>query len=288
MMQTFKSGCSLRWLNNAGFEMILPSGAHLLVDPWLDQAEIFPVAVDSLERVDYVLLTHIHFDHADSVGDIQRKFPNARILIGDLSASPLCELQHLNVEKLYRVRGGEVYEFADVKIEAISGRHTESKHGGYYKEGDKRNADGSLDTAMWYGSLEMFNYRITAADGTRVMVWGGMTTDEQINRMKHYRDNDIAVMHVSPKQSTEMFTALVNAINPKVVIPHHYDLWDVLFKAHPEMLKNTPLPPEKMNETYILGMIRESIEQYCPYASFFIPEHHKWYRFGLSAEVMEK
>lgn len=74
---------------------------------------------------------------------------------------------------------------------------------------------------MRYGSLEMLNYRVTAADGTRIMVWGGMTTDEQINRMKHYRDNDIAVMHVSSKQSTEMFTELVNAINAKVVIPHH-------------------------------------------------------------------
>lgn len=145
MMQTFQSGCSLRWLNNAGFEIILPGGAHLLVDPWFDQAEIFPVAVDSLERADYVLLTHIHFDHADSIGDIQKKFPNARILVGDLSASPLCELQHLNVEKLYRVRGGETYEFADVKIEAISGRHTESKRGGYYMEGDKVKPDGTLD-----------------------------------------------------------------------------------------------------------------------------------------------
>lgn len=286
MMQTFQSGCSLRWLNNAGFEIILPGGAHLLVDPWLDKAEIFPVAVDSLERADYVLLTHIHFDHGDSIGDIQKRFTNARILVGDLSASPLCELQHLNVEKLYRVRGGETYEFADVKIEAISGRHTESRTGGYYMEGDKVKPDGTLDLAMWYGSLEMLNYRITAADGTRIMVWGGMTTDEQINRMKHYKDNEIAVMHVSPKQSTEMFTEQVNAINAKVVIPHHYDLWDVLFKGHTG--KDTPLPIEQMNEEYILGMIRKSIEEHCPYATFFIPEHHKWYRFGLAAEKIEE
>lgn len=45
MIQTFKSGCSLRRLNNAEFEMILPGGEHLLVDPWLDRADIFPAEV---------------------------------------------------------------------------------------------------------------------------------------------------------------------------------------------------------------------------------------------------
>ena len=180
-----------------------------------------------------------------------------------------------------------MYEFSDVKIEVISARHTESRRGSYYMEGSNKKKDGTMDMAMWYGSLEMFNYRITAADGSTIAVWGGMTTDEQINRMKHYSNNDIAVMHVSPKQQMKMFADLVNAINPKVVIPHHYDLWDVMFKAHPEMLKDAPFPPEKMNETYILGMIRENIEKLCPYAAFFMPEHHKWYHFGFMAESRE-
>lgn len=284
MIEMFKAGITLRWLNNAGFEVILPGGAHLLVDPWLDEADIYPVPLKSLERVNYVLLTHVHYDHGDSVGEIQKRFPDARILIGDISATPFCQLKHLNVEKLYRVRGGEVYEFADVKVEAISARHTESRRGGYYMEGNNRTEDGKLDAAMWYGTLEMFNYRLTASDGSTMVIWGGMSTDEQINRMKHYGNNDIAIMHVSPKQKQEMFAELVNAINPKVVIPHHYDLWDVLFQQHPEMLKDSPLSPEKMNEKYILGMIKENMEKHCPHASFFIPEHHKWYRFGLAVE----
>lgn len=48
----------------------------------------------------------------------------------------------MNVEKLYRVRGGETYEFADVKIEAISGRHTESRRGSFYMEGTNKKEDG--------------------------------------------------------------------------------------------------------------------------------------------------
>jgi len=282
MTRNFRSGIQLRWINNAGFEVILPEGAHLLVDPWLDTAQIHPLSAAELERVDYVLLTHIHFDHADSIADIQKRFPQARIIVGDLSAGPLCERYGVNVEKLYRVRGGEVYEFADVKVEAIAGRHTESRRGSYYMQGNNRAKDGTLDLGMWYGSLEMFNYRITAPNGFRLMVWGGMTTDEQINRLKAYRDNDVAVMHVSPKQDLQMFTDLVNALNPGIVIPHHYDLWDVMFKENPGMLADSPLPPEKMNEEYVLGIIKEAVQRDCPYASFFIPEHHQWYWVGIS------
>lgn len=287
MIQYFRSGIELRWINNAGFEVRLPDGAHLLVDPWMDTAQIYPLSITDLERVDYVLLTHIHFDHAASIADIQKQFPEARILAGDLSADPLCQQYGLNVEKLYRVRSGEVYEFANVKVEAIAGRHTESWRGSYYKRGNNLTKDGTMDLGMWYGSLEMFNYRITTPDGFRLLVWGGMTTDEQINRLKAYRDNEVAVMHVSPKQDLPMFTDLVNAINPGVVIPHHYDLWDVMFKENPAMLQDSPLPPEKMNEEYILGMIKTAFEQDCPYSSFFIPEHHRWYRFGMYVEQAE-
>ena len=48
-------GMKFRWLNNAGFEMELSSGKHLLVDPWLDEAQIYPISIDEIERADYVL-----------------------------------------------------------------------------------------------------------------------------------------------------------------------------------------------------------------------------------------
>lgn len=287
MADLFRSGLKLRWLNNAGFEVELPGGKHLFVDPWLDTAEIWPVPLDALERMDYVLLTHTHFDHADSLGSIQKKFPDVKIFMGDLACDAMCRAYHLNVEKVYRMRGGECYQFDDVKIEAITARHTESRRGNYADSKDNLYADGTSNLPMWFGWMEMLNYRITAADGSTMVIWGGMTSEEQCHRMSTYRNNDIAVMHVSPKQDPWMFGRLVNSIGAKVVIPHHYDLWETMFAAHPEMLKDSPLPPDRMNEKYILGMIRESLEFECPYASFCILEHHKWYRFGLAMAESE-
>ncbi len=75
-------GMKFRWLNNAGFEMELSSGKHLLVDPWLDEAQIYPISIDEIERADYVLLTHTHDDHSDSIGRIQKRFPTGSDLCG--------------------------------------------------------------------------------------------------------------------------------------------------------------------------------------------------------------
>ena len=285
-MEMFSSGIKLRWLNNAGFELVLPGGAHLLVDPWLDEAQIEPFPLEKLERADYVLLTHTHYDHAQSIGRLQKRFPGAAIFVGDLSAEELCREYDLNVERLFRARSGEVFEFDDVKIEAIAARHTESKGGNYWNRGYCIMEDGSRKAIEFYGSLEMLNYRITASDGTRIMIWGGMTTQEQIHRMAGYRINDIAIMHVSPKQDHQMFARLVKAIRPKVVIPHHYDIWDTLFAAHPEIVQGMGLLADKLNARAVLEVIRGNLEKECSDVKFFIPKHHVWYWFGLGVEEM--
>ena len=42
MATMLDNGVRVRWLNTAGFEMVLPGGAHLLVDPWLDSSDVYP------------------------------------------------------------------------------------------------------------------------------------------------------------------------------------------------------------------------------------------------------
>lgn len=132
--------------------------------------------------------------------------------------------------------------------------------------------------------MEMLNYRITTSEGMKFVVWGGMTTEEQVYRMKQYQGNDVAVMHVSPKQDFSMFSRLINAIQPKVVIPHHYDIWDTLFAKNPAMKNDAPLPPEEVTAENILNLIKGHIEADCPATEFFVPEHHRWYRFGLAVK----
>lgn len=75
--------------------------------------------------------------------------------------------------------------------------------------------------------------------------------------------------------------------NNYIIRDYHYDIWDALFKQHPEMLDSIPLPKELITEQYVLGIIKKNVEEMCPNTRFFTPEHHTWYRFGLSCEKVE-
>ena len=133
-----KNGITMRWYNTAGFEIVMANGKHILLDPFLS-GEINglpcdPFDLDQVEQCDYLILSHIHLDHAADVGRIQKKFPGLRMFVGDLSADPLCQWQDIDCSRMYRVRPGEDIQFGELRIQVFAGRHTESKRGAFRKK----------------------------------------------------------------------------------------------------------------------------------------------------------
>ena len=284
------NGISIRWLNTAGFDIEMANGKHILLDPFLSGTVhgvvCHPISLDEINACDYLLLSHIHVDHAADVGVIQKKFPKLNLFVGDLSADPLCTWQDIDCARMYRVRPGEKYEFEDVTIQVFSGRHTESPRGYYRKKAT--DADGNLNYASWFGNLEFQNYLITCCDGTRILVWGGMTSSDQMNLFRN-TNPDIAIMHVSPKQDFREFARLTSSMNTKVIIPHHYDFTEELFKVQPDQLKNMSKENQErfiINGEFSFPKYLEALGNACreenPAADLLMLEHHRWYRFGFS------
>ena len=292
MIKQLNNGIRLRWLNTAGFEMILPSGAHLLVDPWLDNSDVYPISIDEIERADYILLSHIHFDHAQDIGALMAKFPKAKLFVGDLAVVPLCKWQRVSLTNIYRVRNGDQYTFEDVDIKVFGGRHTEAAKGAYYPEKFAEDCTNLDHESGYYGSFDMENFLITAADGTKVLIWGGMTSAEQKYRLSGLKP-DIACMHLSPKQIPAEFADMVNAIGPKVVFPHHYDMAGPLFDARPELIDymlpawatEAYLVDGKFNTTAFVDTFNKAIKELAPTTDMMELEHHKWYKLGFWMEA---
>ncbi len=288
------AGGRIRWINTAGFEIEMADGRHILLDPFLsgevDGIVCHPMSLDEIEKCDYLLLSHIHIDHAADVGRIQKKFPGVNIFVGDLSADPLCEWQNLNCARLYRVRGGERFEFGDLTIEVFSGRHTESPRG-YFRNSPKfRNPDGSLSLSDWFGNLELNNYRLTLCDGTRIMVWAGMTSADQKRRLAGVR-SDMALMHVSPKQDFGEFAELVETMGARIVIPHHYDFTEEFFKKVPDVLNDMSEENRLRfveNGEFLMDRYMEAlgaaVRAKSPLTRLRTLEHHRWYTFGFALE----
>lgn len=298
MNPTFlNNGVRIRWLNTAGFEIVMSNGKHILIDPFLDGTvngiSCYPVSIEEIQQCDYLCLSHIHFDHAQNVGDLQNKFPSMNLFVPDLSADPLCRIQDLNCARLYRVRSGEKYQFDDVTIECFAGRHTESPRG--YRPGGKDfvKPDGTPDLMMWFGNLELVNYLITASDGTRILVWAGMTSPDQKHRLRGLYPN-ISLMHVSPKQDFEEFAALTAAIGTQVIIPHHYDFTERMFQVMPQAMSDMSKENRErfvVDGAFDFSRYMKALEDACrakyPGAALLMLEHHKWYQFGFCCTAPE-
>ena len=285
------SGVTMRWINTAGFEIRLNNGKVILTDPWLDSADIYPLPISEITQVDYILLSHIHIDHAEDIGALLEKFPQAKLFVGDLSTDALCRWQHINLNQIYRIHSGERYEFDDLTLDVFAGRHTENAKGCYRED---NITDDPQSLSDWYGSMELLNFLVTAADGTKIAVWGGMTSPDQKYRL-HGLKPDIALMHVSPKQDFTEFSQLVKSMGAQVVIPHHYDLVEPLFRSKPQLVdlmlsedaKKKFLVDGILNGERFISEFRRCIEENVPGAALTELEHHRWYRFGLAMSKIE-
>ncbi len=64
----------IRWYGHAGLRIETAAGAVILIDPWLkNPANPEKEALEKIGRVDYILVTHGHGDHASNVIDIAKK-----------------------------------------------------------------------------------------------------------------------------------------------------------------------------------------------------------------------
>ena len=61
-------GTRVTWLGHATVLVQVPGGTNLLIDPFIEHNPKYPKDFEFPEKIDYILLTHAHFDHtADTI-----------------------------------------------------------------------------------------------------------------------------------------------------------------------------------------------------------------------------
>jgi L-ascorbate metabolism protein UlaG (beta-lactamase superfamily) len=63
----------ITWLGHGTFQLTLPGGETLILDPWTDGNPKFPAGY-AIDRVDTILISHGHFDHIHDAVPLAMKF----------------------------------------------------------------------------------------------------------------------------------------------------------------------------------------------------------------------
>lgn len=112
-------------------DLKIPSlpGFHSFMSSWIQETEFGNVVVDTgpasslkhllkelreYESIDYILLTHIHSDHAGGVGDLVEVYPNAKVVIHERSHQHLIDPKRL-IEGSKKVLGKTFESFGEIK-----------------------------------------------------------------------------------------------------------------------------------------------------------------------------
>lgn len=227
-----REAASITYFGSSAFQITTPSGITVMLDPWRNHPsrkwdwyfKDFPET-----SVDIGVSTHAHFDH-DALHRL-----DAHVLLDRLIGR---------------------YEFGDVSLEGIAEKHATDSTAALY---DFKNIilefDG-IDITPPDNPRSWDNCLITVeTGGLRILHWG----DNRHNPPQHVWDSlqgtDVLLIPVDDSQHVLGFQAvndIIEKVAPKIVIPHHYYIWDIVQR------QSTLLPAKKWLEQYGNRVINHS------------------------------
>ena len=214
------------WLGQAAFRITTPGGKVIVIDPWLRTNPKTPPqfkALESVGKVDLVLVTHAHFDHFADAPDLV-KLNNAPMYTAAGLGNTVVTLGLVPANLAPRFgKGGTVMPFGPngVKITATHAEHS--------SELIWKNPATGKDETHFGG--EPVGYVLEMENGFKIYHMGdtGLFGDmKMIGEM--YKPDLVLVpiggnFTINPQQAA---LAIRDMIKPRFAIPMHYGTYPIL------------------------------------------------------------
>ena len=205
----------IRWLGHSAFEIKI-GGKTLLTDPLISSNPKAGVTVDQITNVDYILLSHGHFDHVGDTVALCKKTGAKLIAPPELFVT----LSKQGVEGIFANPTGWL------PLEGIRVAMTPASH----------SAALGLETGEISCAGNPVGF-VIEGEGKRIYFAGdtGLSADLKLVIGEYFKP-DIALLPISGGFVLDPEQAAVAAgwIQPKVAIPMHYDSLPMLPQVDPQ------------------------------------------------------
>jgi L-ascorbate metabolism protein UlaG (beta-lactamase superfamily) len=280
----------LRWLGYVCFEIILPSGKVLVIDPYIDYSPTAPIKCREVTGADYIALTHGHYDHVTDVGPLVEKF-DSKVICSNQVAEPLANFFKLDPARMIKVTAGNTIDFEDLSIEVKKAEHISllPLMQAAYKRITNEDADPKLSLAelnkamarasAGYGqgtpvdemrqkmqaagivAGEQLNFIFTTSDNLRIYVYSADAVEYLRKEVRESRVNIFCPQLGGVRAHAAADMAALSGA--EIVIPTHHD-GEGLETMHARARKMAEYLKEKSN------------------ARLLDIEHGKWYELGVT------
>jgi L-ascorbate metabolism protein UlaG (beta-lactamase superfamily) len=194
----------LVWHGHSTFTLETDGGQRIMFDPFLDDNPGSDISVADVQRLDYILCSHGHFDHfADAVKLAKQ---TGAMIIGTFELVAFAQSKGVERGHGMNVGGGHQFDFGYVKL-------TPAMHSGTI-DGDDEGRYTSVAHGFW---IDMNGKRLYNAGDTALLM------DMQLLQGRV----DVAMLPIGDNftMGPEDAARAVEFIGPRVVIPMHYDTW---------------------------------------------------------------
>ena len=192
----------LTWFGHACWSIETPHGT-LLIDPFLSGNPVAPVKADQV-KADFILVSHGHSDHLGDTIDIAKR--TGATVLSNFEIAAHCEAKGCKAHPLH-IGGSHEFPFGRLKL-------TIAHHGSAFPDGSY--AGNPVGFLLTLGKRKIYD----AAD-TGLFYDMKLIGEEGI---------DVALLPIGDNFTMGPEDALraIKLIKPKVVIPMHYDTFELL------------------------------------------------------------